>query len=477
MVDFGLIDEWRPTAGRVTTWSMSPNALDRAARAPVHPVPPSHQQEEYLRTALRNADAGFRFSRLCLLAFDFQGPLHADALGRAINGFLRRHDTYRSWFSLEDDGTVARHVVTPETIEMTPTSYGELSGAEIVAHVQETTPGPFRWDCFTFGAVERDTGFTLYAAVDHLNTDGMSQAMTCRELISLYLGEAFGADTELPEVAGYLDYCAHERSVSAGLDHDSPHVRRWLDLVRADGGRLPSFPLPLRSVDGDDDEAYTRSAHRSAVIFDEAAAQRFAEVGKAHGGNMIGSLLAVAAVVAQEFTGRSSYLGMTPKSTRGEGPGRNSIGWFTSLIPVPIEVGADVPFTSLVGPAFQSYLAGKELTDVSFHRVLQLVEPGDGIDVAPGWSVPMVSYIDVRRLPGVELLDAIDVNLFGNRGSSEEVFLWVNRFPKETMISFLFPDTPQAHESIERYLEAFTRIMNQVATTGDYRTVVPAAAR
>ena len=105
MVSFGLIDEWQPRPGRLTSWTAAPAAIAAAAAAEVHPVPPSHQQEEYLRAARRNETAGFRFSRLCLIAFDIQAPLDPAALTSALTTFLRRHDTFRTWFSIEPDGT------------------------------------------------------------------------------------------------------------------------------------------------------------------------------------------------------------------------------------------------------------------------------------------------------------------------------------------------------------------------------------
>ncbi|MFI7670147.1 hypothetical protein [Nocardia sp. NPDC049526] len=49
MVDFGLIDEWNPPPGRLVTWVAAPESVARAAQAPVHLAPPSHQQEQYLR--------------------------------------------------------------------------------------------------------------------------------------------------------------------------------------------------------------------------------------------------------------------------------------------------------------------------------------------------------------------------------------------------------------------------------------------
>lgn len=471
MVNFGLIDEWTPRPGRVTTWTMARESLAAAAEAPIDVVPPSHQQEEYLRAALRNTEAGFRFSRLCLEAFDFEGVLNVDALTRALNTYLRRHDTFRSWFSAEPDGTIARHVVDSELLTMVPTQHGDMDTPQAIRHhVQDETPGPFNWDCFTFGAIEWEGGFTVYGAVDHLNTDGISQALTCSEIITLYLNEAFGLNTQLPPVGSYLRFCEHERTVSREVTRESETFRTWIRLVQENGGRLPTFPMPLDK----EAEGYTRSALYTATVFDEDMAQKFDAAGREHGANMTASVLAVAAIASTEFTGKSDYLGMTPKSTRAPGDELNSVGWFTNLIPVPIHIHADDTFASLATTAAKSYNAGKELTHVSFHRVLQLVEPEDGIDVPEGWSVPMVSYIDVRKLPGVDMFDAINGCLFGNRGSSEEVFLWINRFKDHTSITLLFPDTEIAHKSVQTYVQKLTSIMNTVATQGNYHPVVPA---
>jgi len=142
MINFGLIDEWAPTAGHVTTWSASAASTARAGEAPIHPVPPSHQQEEYLRAARRNEDAGFRFSRLCLISFDLEGPLDVDAMTRTINEFVGRHDTFLSWFSMEPDGRVARHVVEADVVDFTPTQFGHFGAASPF----ETTSRPRRPD-------------------------------------------------------------------------------------------------------------------------------------------------------------------------------------------------------------------------------------------------------------------------------------------------------------------------------------------
>ena len=473
MVNFGLINEWEPATGRLTSWVASPASLDEAKGAPVHPTPASHQQEEYLLTAARNETVGFRFSRLCLVAFDFQTPLDVDAMTRTINTFLRRHDTFHSWFSCETDGSIVRHVVDPSVVDFRPTPHGEFDSPDAIrAHVETETPGPFNWDCFTFGTIEHETGFTLYAAFDHLVTDGISSALTVVELLQLYSSESQGTPSGLADVGSYVEYCARERAGSASLTLESPHVQRWIDLVHSNAGRLPTFPLDL----GVASAGYARTAHLSTTLFSEADAEKFATVCRDHGAAFTPGVLAVAALASYEFTGASNYFGLTPKSTRSTPAEFSSIGWFTSLIPVPVTVDESSTFTSIVGAAQASYDSGKELTDVSFHRVLQLAGPDHGVNVDPGWSVPMVSYIDVRKLPGVDLFDAINTGLFGNRGSSEEVFLWINRFNDATTISLLFPDTDEAHASIKLYVDRLSEIFTTIAAHGDYSPSVAALA-
>ena len=82
MVSFGLIGDWTPKPGVVTTWKPTSESIAQVHAAPPHPVPPSHIQEEYLKSAHRNRDSGFRFSRLCLVTFDIYETLPKENVNR-----------------------------------------------------------------------------------------------------------------------------------------------------------------------------------------------------------------------------------------------------------------------------------------------------------------------------------------------------------------------------------------------------------
>ncbi|MGW4365663.1 condensation domain-containing protein [Nocardia takedensis] len=461
MVDFGLIEEWSPAPGRLTSWSATPESVARARLAPVHPAPPSHQQEQYLRAADRHAAAEFRYSGLCLVTAEIPtGDLDRAALTRAINAFLLRHDTFRTWFRIAADGALERHLVPEQDVAFAPVDCGWVDDPHTVRdHVQKTTPGPFEWDCFSFGAIEREDSTTVYLAVDHLHTDGFGQYLSGFDLALLYTREVWpDAPEMLSPAAAYLDYCVTERSYTAQLTLASPGVRKWLELIRGNEGRLPSFPLPLgRHVD-----AYDRSAHRTTTLFDEAAAARFERRCRAGGAEFVGGIFAAAALADHELADSDYYFGMTPVSTRGSTAERASVGWYATLVPVAFPLGTPT-FDKIVTRAQHAYENGLRLVPTSFQRVVELLPADSDLDLRPGWSCPMISYVDARDLIGNEFFDTASVGLYANRAASEQVLIWINRLATQTTLSVIHPDTPVAHDSVDRYVNRLRAIFRAAA--------------
>lgn len=463
MVDFGLIDEWNPAPGRLVTWVAAPESVARAAQAPVHRAPPSHQQEQYLRLADRHAAADFRYSGLCLVTAEIpMGHLDRDAMTRVINAFLLRHDTFRTWFAIDSDGTVRRRLVAPDVVDFVPIDYGHLDDAEAIReHVQKTTPGPFQWDCFTFGAIEHGESTTVYLAVDHLHTDGLGQYLSCFDLAHLYAQQVWSAVEDLPPAASYLDYCIMERQYTAAMTLTSYGVRKWLELIRGNDGELPSFPLGL----GKRTDGYNRSAHRSITLMDEDDARRFEEICRENDGEFVGGVFAAAALAERELVGSDYYFGMTPISTRTSPAERASVGWYVSLVPVAFPIGTS-SFARAVTMAQRAYENGIRLAPTSFHRVLELLPADTDIKAGPGWSTPMISYVDARDFIGHEFFGEVRSGLYANRAASEEVLVWINRLPAETSLSVIYPDTQVAHESVDRYVSAMRAVFaSAVGTT------------
>ncbi|MGA4787525.1 condensation domain-containing protein [Nocardia sp. AB354] len=460
MVDFGLIDEWSPPPGRMVTWVASPEAVARARTAPVHPAPPSLQQEQYLRQANRHAAADFRFSGLCLATAQIPtGGLDREAMTRIINTFLLRHDTFRTWFDIDAGGTVRRHLVPEDVVDFIPIDYGWIDDpAAIRQHVEKTTPDPFQWDCFTFGAIEHGDATTVYLAVDHLHTDGLGQYLSASDFAQLYLAELGGEAEPLPPAASYLNYCVTERAYSETLTLSSPGVQKWLQLLRGNDNRLPSFPLDL----GKRSDGYNRSAHRTVPLLDEQQALAFEEVCRANDAEFVGGVFAAAALAERDLTDSDYYFGMTPVSTRTSAAEGNSVGWYVTLVPVAFPLGPGTPVTRTLKLAQRAYENGLRLAPTSFHRVLELLPADSEIKAEPGWVTPMISFIDARDFLGHEFFDEVTAGVYANRAASEEALIWVNRLPSETTLSVIYPDTAVAHDSVERYIAAMRSVFASI---------------
>ena len=468
MVGFGFFDDWHPRPGRLLAWAPTPRSRTAVLAAPEHPIGPSYQQREYLLAAYRQRDSGSRASRLCMIAFDFPGALDPAAMTRTLTAFVRRHDTFWSWFSCEPGPRIARHVADPGDIELAAVDYGEFTDSDAVRnHVQHHARGVFDWDCFGFGVVDRGDSFTVYAAVDHLHTDGVGQALSCVDLLMLYGNELSGGQVALEPVAGHLAYCERELAHNAALTADSAPVRRWLDLLVRHDGAVPSFPMDLGV--GPEASGFTRGAQITMALVTGGEAARCEQVCHEYGGRFLGGLFAAIALTEYELTGRERYFVFTPVNTRGAEGEQGAIGWYTSLVPVAVRVRPGADFADLVGSAQTEADAARELAEVSVHRVIELAAGDPRIRTRLGFSAPMVSYVDVRRMAGAQMFDRINGGLYGNRASSSEVYLWVNRFPDVTTLSMVFPDTAIAHEAIAKYLSALTTRCRDVAVLGGER--------
>ncbi|GAA5057433.1 condensation domain-containing protein [Nocardia callitridis] len=463
MVDFGLIDEWEPPPGRLTSWVASQDSIARARSAPVHPAPPSHQQEQYLRAAAQHSAAEFRYSGLCLVTAEIPGEVNLEAMTRAVNAFVLRHDTFRTWFRLGSEGEVERHLVPEADVEFVPIEHGWVDDPGTIRdHVQKTTPGLFDWDCFTFGVLEREESTTVYLAIDHLHTDGFGQYLSGFDLALLYSREVWDETPEVLEpTASYLDYCTNERAFTAQMSLTSPGVQKWLELIRGNEGRLPSFPLDL----GKRTDVYNRSAHRTVTLFDEDSASRFERRCRANGAEFVGGIFAAAAITEAELVDSDYYFGMTAVTTRATAAERGSVGWYATLLPVAFPLGA-TSFDRVVKRAQHAYENGLRLTPTSFQRVVELLPADSDLDLQPGWSCPMISYVDARELLGNEFFDSAEIGVYANRAASEQVLIWINRLATKTTLSVIYPDTPVAHSSVERYVTRLRSIFDAAAQEG-----------
>lgn len=461
MVAIKAIHDWIGTAGNVVSWHPSPASRTKVAGAPISDVPPSYQQAQHIRGFRTHRQAGTDMARLNIPAWDMPGQCDLRAMSHVINAYLRRHDTYHSWFELTESDDIVRHTVkNPRDIAFVPVQQGEMSATQWREHVL-ATPDPLQWDCFAFGIIQRADHFTFYISIDHVHTDAMFMGLVLVEIHMMYAALASGGGPiPLPPAGSYDDYCLRQHEFLSGITVDSPEVRDWITFAKRNDGTMPHFALPLG------DPAVPCGGDLLTVrLMDKQQSDRFESACTAAGARFIGGVFACAALAEYELTGNSDYHVITPTTTRRTPAEFQTTGWFTGTVPITVAVDAS-SFGATARSAQVSFDAGLSLAHVPFDRVLELADDSLGLR-SPDPGVPMVSFLDAGLPPLsagiIAEWERMNGKVYSDARAAYQVGLWVNRGERETTVTVAFPDNPIARESVDRYVTAMTAVYQAVA--------------
>jgi hypothetical protein len=176
------------------------------------------------------------------------GRLDAAALERALAEIVRRHETLRTTFAVEDDLPVqAIAAVGTFALPLTdlcglPETEREAAVARLAAQEArapfDLARGPlFRARLLQLGTDDHVVLLTLH----HIISDGWSMGVLVREIALLYTAYSTGRPSPLPDLPiQYADYTVwqRERLEGGGLEQQAAYWQQQL------GGELPVLKLP-----------------------------------------------------------------------------------------------------------------------------------------------------------------------------------------------------------------------------------------
>ncbi len=468
-IAIGTIDDWVPSPGALTSWRPTSAAVEIARRAPISPVPVSYMQAQHIRGVHEQGLAGLDYSRQIIATCEVPGQCDIEAMNIAINTYLRRHDTYRSWFEYAGAGDIIRRSITDaDDIEFEPVHHGIMAAKDARKHLVDI-PTPLEWGSFSFGIVQGADHFDFYAAIDHVHGDAALIGITMLEAHGMYTSlTTAGQPMALPAAGSFDDFCQQERESTAGLTADSPAVRRWVEFAENCNGTLPEFPLPLGNP-----LQPTRAGMAGEMLMDADQTAGFESACADAGVRFVGGLFACTARVEHEFTGAATYYGLTPRDTRRTSDNFSTQGWFTGLVPITVPIAA-TSFGEAAWAAQRSFDSGIELARVPYYRVLELAPWLD----RPRPNFPVSNFLHGGAAPLNAVLAAADMGYSNNIGIysdgrfSYQLTIYAFRYEAGTAMSVLYPDNSVARKSVARYIAAMRSVCRQVAAGGDWGRVV-----
>ena len=305
-------------------------------------------------------------------AVRLHGELDIQALERALNEVVRRHEVLRT--ALVSDGGIPHQVIaerleltlTVEDLSRLPEDDREL---QAVRRVREEAMRPF---VLASGPLVRVGLLRLFerehiaiVTMHHAISDGWSIAVLIRELSALYGSFRLGEPSPLPEpVIQYADYAVCQRnwlqgeSLTAGLEYwkvqlaGVPHLELQTDRPRP----------PISSQRGGETWAIL-----PVEILDAVRA-----LGRGEGATLYMTLLAAFQVLLHRYSAQEDFAVGSPIAGRNRPELEGLIGFFVNTLVLRGDLSGDPGFRELLRRVRRTAIAAYTHQDVPFEKLVNI---------------------------------------------------------------------------------------------------------
>ena len=361
--------------------------LDRAAAAGLPPLVPAGrgaraplsfaQERMWFLQRMSPGSGAYNMAE----ALALEGPLGAEALRRAFQALLARHEVLRTRY-LEVDGQPVQEVLPPPpfSLPVEDAAEGEVHArmlADARAPFDLAAGPPVRARLLRI-APERHV---LLLNVHHIAGDGWSRGVMLRELSHLYRAFVRGEEPALPPLpVQYADYALWQRAWLAGAETERQRAY-WR-------GRLAGAPALLelpydRPRPGEPDQR--GDAHHFAVAPELARAAR--ELARREGATLYMVLLAAFDAVLHRWSGRDDLVVGSPVAGRAVPEVEGLAGLFVNSLVMRADLSGDPSFRELLARVREAALEAHAHQDVPFEELVQDLGVERSLGHAPVFQV------------------------------------------------------------------------------------------
>ncbi len=471
--------------GRLSVWVASDATLAHAATRTPDPRGPSHNQHGHISHAMsRRLDPELfdlllepigEFGKAAptgWLGVSFDVPaVDGRCLQRAFEAWMCRHETLRSGFRPTGEGVLdaefERFTLEPDEVRLDEIDLGEFTDAVTLSDTLDDlfnrSTDAVSWPTFAFAAISSAQSTTVIMAFDHVNVDGYSIILAVGEISELVDADRTGRTSQLAPVPSYLDFVQTELASASEASASHEAVETWREFL-GDDGTLPSFPLP----DGLPPGSQVPQEARCMPILTDAQGAAFGALCRANGVSAASGFLAAMSLAFTRLGGASDsqqssnfqtgsdtvrFRSLVSTHTRHEARWAEALGWFTAIAPFAVEYGAEQELIDILPLVGDAWTAGKRGAGLPMSCI------GDLLD-APLQPRFVVSYLDTRYSRFANRWQAWNAHAYlGDVGPTDEVYVWINRMPTETYLTWRFPGNDVCRAEIEAVTESMQQII------------------
>ena len=350
--------------------SNSPARRESAPEGGVFPLSFSQQRLWFL-DQFEPESAAYHMTQ----AVRLRGGLKRDALERALNAMVARHESLRTRFTVVDGRPV--QVVAPAlTIALPVVDASALENtareAAIAAALHRASNEPFR---LSQGPLLRMTlvklgerEHLLVMTFHHIVFDGWSKGVFHRELAALY--EAFlegGSHSLQPLPIQYPDYAVWQRQWLQGR-----RLERQLDYWRRQLAHAPALALP---TDHPRPPRQTYAGARHVFSLPPALSVQLKTFNQREGATPFMTLLGVFQVLLSRYSGQADILVGTPIANRQRVVLEGLIGFFVNTLVMRGDLSGDPGLAEVVARVRRMALDAYQHQNLPFEKLVEELNP------------------------------------------------------------------------------------------------------
>lgn len=340
------------------------------------------------------------------IALSLAGLLDCDALDRAFQAIIDRHEMLRTAFDIGDDGEPAQ--VVREKLSSV-TAVADFSGLSdphgaVARAARDFVRQPFNLRAAPLLRVLlarlSPREHLLVVAVHHIACDGWSVGVLATELSELYRAEVTGPRPRLPDLpVQYGDFAVWQRELLAGDSLD--RVLGYWGKALAGAPRTLDLPadrsrLLVTTTAG----AHTRRLAGPDLV---ATVDRLAAD---HGVSRFMVMLAAYGAALAAASGASDIVIGTPTAGRPRPEVRTLIGCFIDLLPLRIDLTGNPAAAELLARTKMTCLAAFAHQELPFERLVEHLRPERDLPRTPLFQA-MLTFQDTPEgalsLPGLTI--------------------------------------------------------------------------
>lgn len=453
----GLAAQIRSTSR--STPSPSRNLLEPTIHKDVTPL--SFSQERFW--FLDQLSPGSSFNNIPV-ALSIRGELDLTAFHRALTEIMRRHETLRARFVI-DQGHPAQVIDPHCNLPLPVEDLTSLGEAVQEAQITELTANEAHqsFDLKT-GPLMRvrlirlsQKHHILLLTIHHIVADGWSMRIVGYELTRLYEAFKKGMDAPLPPLSmQYRDVVLYQRHCadSEGWKRQEAYWRRQLTSVPHVLELPTDYSRPAVQGQKGDRHAWTVPADLG---------RRLHDIGCRHHASLFMTVLASFDVLLARYSGQSEFCVGTPVANRSQPECDSIIGCFVNTVALRVDLSGHPTFLDLLTQVRRTVLDAQANQDLPFERLIDLLHVPRSLSHTPLYQVMLTLEEEQPELCRLDGLDVCRIRT-STRTSVFDLTLELTAMQDGRLEAvFEYSTDLFTGETIARMAEHFHELLKQIA--------------